>query len=230
MVASSVLTLAFTGLVILMAHPRLYWGVVGNDLTPSLLELPISKNYHHGGWVKITPIFEGKPDSPVSGVRRIALFNKNGWGRSLHFLAAWFLVSTGGVYVLAGIATGHFWRNLMPRARELTPRSILADLIDHAHLRIAPTNGGPPYGTLQKLAYCGVTFVAVPMMVVTGLSMAPALTAACPWLSDVFGGSQSARTIHFFIFGAIVLFVGAHVFMEILSGFKTQMRAMIGGQ
>lgn len=44
------LTLAFTGVVILMTHSRLYWGEVGNDLTPALLELPISRNHQHGGW------------------------------------------------------------------------------------------------------------------------------------------------------------------------------------
>ena len=33
-----------------MAHPRLYWGEAGNDLTPALPELPISRNYRHGGW------------------------------------------------------------------------------------------------------------------------------------------------------------------------------------
>ena len=47
---ASVLTLTFSGVVILMAPPRLYWGEVGNDLTPALIELPISRNYQHGGW------------------------------------------------------------------------------------------------------------------------------------------------------------------------------------
>jgi hypothetical protein len=48
-VTVSFLMLAFTGIVILMAHPRLYWGEVGNDLTPALIELPISRNHRHGG-------------------------------------------------------------------------------------------------------------------------------------------------------------------------------------
>lgn len=48
-VTVSLLTLAFSGFVILMAHPRLYWGNAGNDLTPALVELPISRNYRHGG-------------------------------------------------------------------------------------------------------------------------------------------------------------------------------------
>ena len=89
-VATSVLTLALTGFVILMAHPRLYWGAVGNDLTPALLELPISRNHKHGGWEKSVAFF---PDagSPVTAARTYDILNENSWGRSLHFLAAWFL-------------------------------------------------------------------------------------------------------------------------------------------
>src|SRR5258708_21275288 len=85
---TSVLTVAVTGFVILMAHPRLYWGEAGNDLTPALLELPISRNFQHGGW--------------EHDIRTYDIFNQNGWGRSLHFLAAWFLLISGGVYLIAG--------------------------------------------------------------------------------------------------------------------------------
>ena len=66
-------------------------------------------------------------------------------------------------------------------------------------------------------------------MVVTGLAMAPAVTAAYPVLLDVFGGSQSARTIHFFAFCALVLFLAVHVAMVVLTGFRGQMRAMTLG-
>ena len=57
-VTVSFMTLAFTGFVILMAHPRLYWGEVGNDLTPALIELPISRNHQHGGWENSAPFFQ----------------------------------------------------------------------------------------------------------------------------------------------------------------------------
>src|ERR1051325_8788459 len=106
MVAASFLTLAFSGFVILMAHPRLYWGEVGNDLTPALFELPISRNYHHAGWEKRVSFFK-EAGSPVSASRTYDIFNQNGWGRSLHFLAGWFLVVTGVIYLMAGIYTGH---------------------------------------------------------------------------------------------------------------------------
>ena len=121
----SVLTLAFSGFVILMAHPRFYWGEVGNDLTPALFELPISRNYKHAGWEKPTPFFENAA-SPISANRTYDIFNQNGWGRSLHFLAGWSLVLPGLVYLVAGIFGGHFRSHLWPKARELAPASGVA--------------------------------------------------------------------------------------------------------
>jgi thiosulfate reductase cytochrome b subunit len=225
--AVSVLTLAYSGLFILMAHPRLYWGAVGNDLTPALIELPISRNYRHGGWAPSIPFFPNA-ESPVSAVRTYDILNENSWGRSLHFLAAWFLVVTAAAYVLAGIFTGHARRHLLPRAAEFTPRLLWQDLIDHVRVKI-PTTGGPPYGLLQKCVYFGVVFVALPLVIVTGLALSPAIAAAFPILRDVFGETQSLRTIHFLAFVGLMLFFVVHVFMVIVSGFKRQLRAMTVG-
>jgi thiosulfate reductase cytochrome b subunit len=227
-VAASVLTLAISGFVILMAHPRLYWGWVGNELTPALLELPISRNYHHGGFEAGVAFF-ADPGSPLSAVRTYDIFNQNGWGRSLHFLAAWFLVVPGAIYALAGIFTGHFRRHLVPRAGELAPSKLWRDLVGHLRVEIPPAPGGPPYGLLQKWAYFGVVVFAMPLMVLTGLAMSPTMVAAYPFLAAMFGGTQSARTIHFFVFAALVLFLIVHVVMVILSGFTRQMRAMTLG-
>jgi thiosulfate reductase cytochrome b subunit len=226
--AASVLTLAVTGFVILMAHPRLYWGAVGNDLTPALFELPISRNYMHGGWTAPVTFFPGA-NRVVSEARTYDIFNENGWARSLHFLAAWCLVVIALIYFAAGLAGGHLRRHLIPRARELSPRLLWRDAVTHLHLPMPRAPGGPPYGLLQKLVYFGVVFLALPLMVVTGLTMSPAVTAAYPVLLDLFGGSQSARTIHFFAFAALVLFLLVHVAMVILTGFRHQMRAMILG-
>ncbi len=228
-VALSVLTLAFSGFVILMAHPRLYWGKTGNDLTPALLELPVSRNYHHGGWGKGVP-FSPQDGAPVSAVRTYDIFNQNGWGRSLHFLAAWFLTVTGAVYFFRGILSGHFRRHLLLRGGELGWHRLREDVAGHLHRRIQPAKAGPPYGIVQKISYCLVIFLALPLMVVTGMTMSPAITAAYPILLDVFGGTQSARTIHFFVFAAIVAFVVVHVLMVVISGFTRQMRAMILGR
>ena len=229
--AASVITLAVSGFIILMAHPRLYWGEVGNDLTPALFELPISRNYHHGGWTEPVIFFPRPGASAIaSQVRTYDIFNQNGWARSLHFLAAWLLIVTVLLYLAAGISGGHVRRHLIPRARELAPRSFWQDIRAHARLPMPRAPGGPPYGPLQKLAYFSVVFLALPLIVVTGLAMAPAVSAAYPPLLDLFGGSQSARTIHFFAFSALLLFLAVHVTMVLLTGFRRQMRAMtLGG-
>lgn len=228
-VTVSFLILAFTGIAILMVHPRLYWGEVGNDLTPALLELPISRNHQHGGWDNRTPFFP-EAASPVSASRTYEIFNQNGWGRSLHFLAGWFLVLSGAVYLLAGIFSGHFWRHLLPRRAELTRAQFWREVRAHLRLRISSSPGSTHYGLLQKCSYVGVVFLALPLMVVTGLAMSPAITAAFPFLSGMFGGYQSARTIHFLAFAALLLFLLVHLVMIVLSGFKRQMRAMTWGK
>ena len=224
----SILTLAFTGFVILMAHPRLYWGETGNALTPALIELPISRNHRHGGWVERTPI-EGSPGA-ISANRTYDIFNQNGWGRSLHFLSAWFVVVPGAIYLIAGLVSGHFRRHLWPRLRESRPRVLWVELVNHLRLSIRPATGGPDSGLLQKCAYCGVIFVVLPLAVVTGLAMSPTVAAAYPFLQSTLGGFQSARTIHFFTFIALMLFAIAHVIMVIASGFRRQMRGMTLGR
>jgi thiosulfate reductase cytochrome b subunit len=221
-------TLAVTGILILMVHPRLYWGEVGNNLTPALLEIPISNN-HRPDELQQTVTFTELAGAPVSADRDYPIFNQNGWGRSLHFLAAWFLVTVGAFYAIAGIVSGHIWRDLFPRARELRPRAIWQDLKGHLRLQFQSDGRGPPYGLLQRLAYTGVVFIALPLMLITGLTMSPAVTAAYPFLLDLFGGYQSARTVHFFGFTALVLFLVAHVAMVILTGFRRQIRAMTLG-
>ena len=227
LLAASVLTLAFSGFVVLMAHPRLYWGEAGNDLTPALLELPISRNYKHDGWEQNAVFSDAGP--VVSATRTYDIFNKNGWGRSLHFLAAWFLVATGAAYVVAGLLTGHAGRDLVPRAGELAPRVLWHDFASRFQKKSAATPTGPPYGALQKLAYFGVAFLALPFMVATGLAMAPAVTAAYPLVAGIWGGAQSARTIHFFVFVALVLFTAGHLLLASRAGFGRQIRALTWG-
>lgn len=224
----SFLALVVSGWAILMVHPRLYWGETGNDLTPALFELPISRNYQHGGWKAATPFFE-EPGSAVSASRTYEIFNQNSWGRSLHFLAAWLLVLPGVVYLLLGLLGGHFRLNLFPQPRELNARSIGQEIKDHLRFRAPPATNGPRYGLLQKCTYCSVIFIALPVATLTGLAMSPAITASYPILSAMFGGAQSARTIHFFASVLLLLFLLVHVSMVIRSGFKRQMRAMTLG-
>jgi len=183
----SFLALTISGFVILMAHPRLYWGKSGNDLTPALFELPISRNYHHGGWEKPVPFYQ-KAGSPVTAARTYDIFNKNGWGRSTHFLAAWFLVITGLIYFITGIFSGHFRNNLAPRAREFSFKLLWRDFVSHFRKQ-APAEGAK-YGLLQKITYLVVIFFLFPVVILTGLTMSPAITASYPFLLKIFFGHQ----------------------------------------
>ncbi|MEO8042184.1 MAG: cytochrome b/b6 domain-containing protein [Acidobacteriota bacterium] len=222
------LTLAYTGVMILMVHPRLYWGEVGNDLTKPIVELPISRNYQHNGWQSKGVVFLDNAGL-ISSNRTYDIFNQNGWGRSLHFLAGWVLVTTGLPYLLFGIISGHFRRNLLPSRAQISQSSIRLEIQNHLRFRIPRANGGPAYGFLQKSTYVGVIFIGLPMMFITGIAMAPAVTAAFPFLLDVFGGYQSARTIHFLSFIVLVVFLIMHIVMIIASGFRAQMRGMTLG-
>jgi len=230
-IVAGFLALAFTGVMILAVHPRLYWGEVGNDLVPALIEFPLSGNSRPADYGPAT-LFADVPGAPVTATRDYEhdyFFNENGWGRSLHFLAAWVLVATGLAYLLIGASTGHLWRDLLPRLRELSPSALWRDFRNHLKPQGDDSGGGPPYGLLQKLSYSVVVFVALPLMLLTGLTMAPAVTAGYPLLLDLFGGYQSARTIHFFCFVALVLFLLAHVAMVVATGFRRQIRAMTLG-
>ena len=97
-------------------------------------------------------------------------------------------------------------------------------------MHIPPATGGPDYGLLQRLSYVAMVFVTLPLMVLTGITMSPAITAAFPLLLTVFGGYQSARTIHFVAFAAAMAFLAVHVLMVVKSGFRRQMRAMTMGK
>ena len=219
-------SLVYSGIEILMVHPRLYWGDAGNDLTPALFELPISRNYHHHGWDTPKPFF-ASVNSPVSAGRTYDIFNQNGWGRSLHFLSGWILVLTGLFYLLAGMLTGHFRQRLSPRLGEFNSRLWINDFASHVRKRPVVADGH--YGLLQKYTYMGVIFLLFPLAVMTGMTMSPAITAAYPFLLAMFGGAQSARTIHFFVSLALVLFLFVHVVMVARSGFNKQIRSMTFG-
>ena len=158
------------------------------------------------------------------------IFNKNGWARSLHFLMAWLLVTAFLIYGLAGLVTGHVWRDLAPRPSELAPRALGQDILAHLRLPVRRAPGGPPYGVLQKSAYFLVVAVAVPVMILSGMAMSPAIDAAYPLLPTVFGGAQSARSIHFLVLCLLALFLAAHLIMVAVSGFWRQMRAMTWGR
>jgi thiosulfate reductase cytochrome b subunit len=175
--ALSFVALAVSGAAILLAHPRFYWGETGYFDTPAAFELPLTPN-----------------------------LDQSGWGRSVHFLAAWIGVINGLIYVAWGLISRHF------RNRLLTVR--------------ADSHG---YSVPQRVAYLAVVFGLLPIAILTGLTMSPAVTAAYPELFALFGGRQSARTIHFIAANLLMLFLVVHVAMTILSGFGNNIRSMITG-
>lgn len=225
----SFFALLFSGFIILMCHPRLYWGEVGNDLTPAILEFPISRNHQHGGWDQVQA-FTADPDGPYSASRTFEIFNQNGWGRSLHFLAAWILVATGLVYLCIGLVSGHLWRRIWPKSADLKPSLLWADFKHHIRRNFPKKSGWDPYGHLQKWAYWSVIFILFPVIIMTGLTMSPAVTAAYPFLLDLFFGAQSARTIHFFASSALVLFLLTHLIMVVRSGFRKNLGTITLGK
>jgi len=50
-----------------------------------------------------------------------------------------------------------------------------------------------------------------------------------PWLVELFGGRQTARTIHFLTMLAFVLFFVVHIIMVVLAGPINELRSMITG-
>jgi thiosulfate reductase cytochrome b subunit len=201
--ASAFAVLLLSGIAILLAHPRLYWGETGAVGGPSLIDLPLP-------FVLEVPI--------------------RGPGRYLHFLAAWVCVFTGLVYVVTGLLSGHFARSFVPARGDLTARAIRE--VVAGHLRATGRDEDVPtsYNVLQRLSYTTVVFVLLPLMICTGLAMSPAVTSVVPLVVTVFGGQQSARTIHFFATCALTVFALLHVALVWQSGFKVHMRGMITGR
>jgi len=147
----------------------------------------------------------------------------------MHFQSAWFVLFTGAVYVLAGFFTGHFRRNLVPAAGDRSWRALRTSLADHARFARAAFDDASSYNALQRVSYLIVIFVLFPLVIWTGLAMSPAFTAVVPASVTLLGGRQSARTLHFFVTIALVLFTLIHVVMIVLAGFRGRMRGMITG-
>lgn len=147
-----------------------------------------------------------------------------GSGRVVHFFFAWLFATTLLVWLVAGLVNGHIRRDLLPRAEDL--RRLPRDILDHARLSFHHTKG---YNTLQKLSYGSVLFVAMPLMIVTGLAMSPSFNAVMPFLNDMLGGRQTARTIHFAVMALLVLFVFVHILMVLAAGPLNELRSMVTG-
>jgi thiosulfate reductase cytochrome b subunit len=137
---------------------------------------------------------------------------------------------TGLVYVAFGFFKGHFRQNLFPASSDLSPRGLVLAIARHLRFKRPSEEEAWSYNVLQRLTYLLVIFVLFPLIIWTGLAMSPAIASAIPAAVTALGGQQSARTLHFFVSGFLVLFVLVHVLMVCLAGFRNRVGAMITGR
>lgn len=205
--------LLVTGAEIVVSHPRFYWGETGNIQTTPLFKIPIpaSRNLVPTGYGYVLP-------------------DQNGWSRALHFQSAWVVVLTGLLYAIYGFSAGHFRKNLLPSSSDLSWRKFFTIIANDLRLKRPPGADALSYNMLQRLTYLFVIFVLFPLVIWTGLALSPAFDSAFPATVDWLGGRQSARTLHFFVSVALVLFLLVHVAMVWLAGFWSRTGAMITGR
>ncbi len=226
-----------SGLMIFNAHPRLYWGQYGANPDFSWLQIGSADG---AGYLRV-----GETSFDTSGVLGTQNIDGQvqrrafpGWAtipstydlalsRRWHLTFAWVFAGGLVLYGLWSLANGHLVRDLLPRWRELGVRHLLSEVKGHLTLKFGGHGG---YNTLQKLAYVGVLCGLVPLMILTGLTMSPGMDATWPWLLDLFGGRQSARSIHFIAAGLLVLFLIVHLLMVVLAGPWNEIRSMITGR
>jgi len=211
--ALSFFALLLSGIEIVISHPRFYWGETGNVLTTPLFQLPIpsSRRLVPTGYNYVLP-------------------DQNGWSRALHFEAAWILVLTGLLYVIFGLVTRHFRKDLVPSKADVSWRALLDSFMKPLRFQRPSVAEAFSYNGLQRITYLFVIFVLFPLVIWSGLAMSLGFASAFHWSVDLLGGRQSARTIHFFVTLALVLFLLIHIVMVSLAGFWNRTRAMITGR
>jgi thiosulfate reductase cytochrome b subunit len=206
------MALLITGAEIVISHPRFYWGETGNVNMHPLFTIPIpsSRDTVPTGYSYVMP-------------------DQNGWSRYLHFESAWVLVITALVYGIAGLLNGHFRRNLVPPPGQRSIGAHLNRIGQYLRRRPPGQDETRSYNVLQRTTYLLVIFVLFPLVIWTGLALSPSFDSAFPLAVNLLGGRQSARTLHFFLTWALVLFFVVHVGMIAVSGFWKRMRGMITG-
>ena len=235
--ALAVFILIMSGLQIFNAHPALYWGDRSDRDKPLLSFRAMQAE---SGEVRgITTVLGRKFDTTgvlgysgekVRGFPSWATIPSGKWlamGRQWHFLFAWILAINVLIYMTYGFASRHVKKDLVPTGPDI--RHIPAAVKDHLLLRHETGEAAKRYNVLQKLAYLGVLFGLLPLIVLTGLTMSPTMDAAFPVLLDLFGGRQSARTLHFVTCFLFVGFIVIHVSQVVLTGFFNNLRSMLTG-
>ena len=242
MIVICLFILLMSGLQIFNAHPALYWGQKSDFEHPSVSigaetnsanKLTGTTNvlgykFITTGILGVSAGADGRPaERGFPGWITLPAGQDLATGRLWHFLAAWGFVLSLMLYFFNGFVSGHFWHHLVPSGEQI--RHIGPSIWDHVRLRFPKGKEAEQYNVLQKLTYLLVIFVVLPVAVLAGLTMSPGLDAAFPQLLQLFGGRQSARTVHFLAAGALVLFFIVHVALVLVSGVWNNMRSMITG-
>ena len=235
--------LLMSGLQIFNAHPALYWGKSSYTGAPALLEVRAMEGGELG-MKGVTRVLGHEFDTTgVLGLSRNAdgrvaargfpwwaTIPDNPWlalARSWHFFFAWVLLVNGLFYVTYSAGSRHLSRDLAPDRNDW--RSIGQSIRDHLRFRHPQGEAAKRYNVLQKLTYLIVIFVLLPLVILMGIAMSPWMDSALPGWVDLFGGRQSARTIHFVVAWLLVAFVLVHVFEVVISGLWNHLRSMITG-
>jgi len=233
--------LLMSGLMIFNAHPQLYWGDFGSREDYAWLQIDDTQTT---GFVRI-----GNARVDTTGVLGLSLdANDNvrrmafpGWAtittgydlgaaRRWHFAFAWAFALGLTAFMLASLFNGHIRKDLHVRRTEWRWAAVWGDIKDHARLRFGNKVHISNYNIIQKFSYIGLIFLLLPLLILTGITMSPAMNAAWPWLLDLFGGRQSARSLHFIAAALVTLFVVVHLIMVLLSGPINGIRSMITGR
>ncbi len=240
--ALAVLVMLMSGLMIFNAHPRLYWGEYGANSDPAWLE--IGANRQGQGMVRVgdavlktTGVLGVWTDA--EGIERRRAFPY--WAtipsrysladaRLWHLAFAWVLALGLLAYLVRSLVNGHVRHDLHITRGEWRPSHIWHDVKQHARLRFPTGAAALRYNVLQKLAYASVLFLALPLIILTGLAMSPGTDAWAPVVTQMFGGRQSARSIHFIVAFALVGFFLVHIAMVVLAGPFNEVRSMITGR
>ena len=238
--AVTLLVLLMSGLMIFNAHPRLYWGQYGANSDAAWLEIDDRAGR---GYLRIA-----SAEIDTTGVLGVYTDNEGQmkqrafphWAtipsnysladaRLWHLAFAWVFGLALLLFMLRSLWNGHIRNDLHIRRAEWSPRHIWQDIKDHARLRFATGADAARYNFLQKSSYIVIIFITLPLIILTGLTMSPGINAAWPWLLDLFGGRQSARSIHFILAFGLVGFFMAHIIMVLLAGPFNEIRSMITG-
>ena len=204
--AVSVFILLGSGLGISNAHPRLYWGRYGANFDHAWAQLP-----RFPAWITIPANYN------------LAISRR--WHLFFALVFAFGLLA----FMVASLLNRHFAR-LKLSAKDVSARHLAEDVRDHWNFRFHDADDPGAYNSLQKWSYILVIFVALPVMIFTGLALSPGMDAAWPLLLDIFGGRQSARSIHFIAASLIGGFIVVHLVLVILAGAWNEVRSMLTGR